>query len=249
MYRSPFGIDYASMSALHATIPSHIEPVDPETEGAHQQSVSIKQLGKLGFPMEIIHQIVEFMCDRYEQHGIHILSVIMQDLLNTALASPDFLVALPHAYKYLAVKPETRRVRPGKIHRFIRIDEYIEYTLKTCGIKYPSAVPLNLFLMLHVERNRGYSSHCRISRGFELLGYPQTPENFSFIKMCKILSTRFANWNAFRDECERVQFEHIRCQNGECRGMRASSCLLKMCKRCCIGPCERHHPTAVGDPI
>ena len=238
---------YSSMSAFDANNPSHIEPVDPETEGALQQSVSIKKLGKLGFPLEIIHQIVESMCDRYEQSGIHILSVILRDLVNAAFASPDFLVALPHAYKYLGSKPETQRLIPGTLIWIIslKFNEYIAYILESVGVKYPSA-PLNLFMILESERRRGYSSSRGILRGSELLGYSG---GRSYIKICQILSARFTNWKAFRDECERVQFEHIGCQEEGCRNMRASKCSLKMCKACCIGPCERHHPTAEWNPI
>ena len=62
---------------------------------------TVKEVGKLGLPIEIIQQIVRFVCDDYDPASFRILAVVLQDLLHMALASPDFLAVLPYAYKYL----------------------------------------------------------------------------------------------------------------------------------------------------
>ncbi len=59
---------------------------------------------KLGFPLEILFRITEFVADSYERDGIRILQVVLADLLNAALSCPDFLAALPHAHRYLNSK-------------------------------------------------------------------------------------------------------------------------------------------------
>ena len=68
-----------------------------------------KKMGKLGLPMELVQQIIEYVCDSYEPRGIRIMAVVIEDLVNAAIASPDFLAVLPHAYEYLGAKSDMSR--------------------------------------------------------------------------------------------------------------------------------------------
>ena len=62
--------------------------------------------GRLGLPQEIVYRVLELICDEYEPTGIRMMTIVVEELHQIAMACPDFLAALPHCYKYLASKVE-----------------------------------------------------------------------------------------------------------------------------------------------
>ena len=81
-----------------------------QAKQAHEQPLQSHQISspfkkfQLGLPLEILHQIFEFLSDSYEPDGIRMATIVVQDLLNAALSCPEFLAALPYGYRYLAGK-------------------------------------------------------------------------------------------------------------------------------------------------
>ena len=63
-----------------------------------------KKLGKVGFPLEILYKIMEYVCDQID--GVKVLTMVLEDVHAIAISCPDFLATLPHCYKYLSAKVE-----------------------------------------------------------------------------------------------------------------------------------------------
>ena len=75
-------------------------------EGFKAPDLVMMKTGKLGLPQEIVYRVLELICDEYEPNGIRMMTIVVEELHQIAMACPDFLAALPHCYKYLASKVE-----------------------------------------------------------------------------------------------------------------------------------------------